>query len=142
MQLENNTITKGIEPNSKFWRLFFFLSGIIATIAYRIIFLLDPFWIKIVWYIGTIGFMLYFGHRSNIETKRAKLVKNYKLIQVIEKSDINEDEKSALSYLIKTSHTSKARFNTAFIFLASLIVFVFSLAIDIYNFIYFHKIIF
>jgi len=129
-------ILKKIEPRSKSLRLFFFLSGIVATIAYRIIFLLDPFWTKIVWYVGTVGFTLYFGHRTSVERKRAKLVRDYDLVNVIEKSDIDKDKKSALSYLIKTSLTSKARFNSAFIFFASLLVLVISLAIDIYRLIF------
>lgn len=132
MQSEKHKITKGIEPSSKFWRLFFFLSGIVATIAYRIIFLLNPLWIQIAWYTGTIGFILYFGHRWKVESKKAKLVRDYNLVKVLEKSDIEEDKKSALLYLIKTSLTSKARFNSAFIFLLSLIVFIVSAVIDIF----------
>lgn len=123
--------TKKIHAGSKFWRLFFFLTGIIATIAYRIIFLLDPFWVKIVWYIGTIGFILYFWHRSHIESKRANMVRDYDLINVIEKSDINGEQKSALSYLIKTSLTSKARYNSAFIVIVSLMALVISIALDL-----------
>ncbi|MDO8486271.1 MAG: hypothetical protein Q7S77_01050 [Candidatus Staskawiczbacteria bacterium] len=136
MALEKNFTSKGIEPSLKIWRLFFFLSGIIATIAYRIIFLLNPFWVKIVWYIGTVCFTLYFGHRSDVEMKRAKLVKDYNLVKVIKESDINEPKKSALSYLIETSLTSKARFNSAFIFFASLIALIISLIIDIYQFVF------
>ena len=136
MQSKKHAIEKKIEPNSKFLRIFFFLSGIIATIAYRIIFLLDPFWIDVAWYAGTIGFILYFGHRSSVEMKRAKLVKDYKLVEVLEKSDVNEEEKSALLYLIETSLTSKARFNSVFIFILSLLVFIVSLTIDIYHFLF------
>ena len=60
---------KIIEPNPKPIRLFFFWAGITATIAYRVIIVLNlysPFWVKIAWYVGTIGFVLYFGHRFNI----------------------------------------------------------------------------
>lgn len=134
MNSEEHIITKGIEPSSKFWRYFFFLSGIIATIAYRIIFLLNPFWIEVAWYAGTIGFMLYFGHRASVQNRRAKLVKDYDLVRVVEKSDIDEDKRSAILYLVKTSLTSKAKFNSSFIFLLSLVVFVISVVIDIYQF--------
>jgi hypothetical protein len=136
MQPQKHAMLKKIEPSSKFLRLFFFLSGIIATIAYRIIFLLNPFWVKIAWYIGTVGFIFYFGHRSSIEKKRANLVRDYNLVEVIEKSGINENEKSTLSYLIKTTLTSKARLNSAFIFLVSLLVFIVSATIDIYHLIF------
>ncbi len=132
MESQKHSLAQKIHPGSKFLRIFFFWSGIIATIAYRITFLLDPFWVKIVWYIGTIGFILYFGHRTQIESKRAKLVKDYSLVEALEKSDIEEEKKSALSYLIKTSLTSKARFNSAFILWASIIALVVSGAIDLH----------
>jgi hypothetical protein len=128
-----NSIAQKIAPSPKPLRYFFFVSGIVATIAYRIIFLLDPLWVKIVWYVGTIGFILYFWHRAHIEDKRAKLVKEYDLVNVIETSDIQGDQKSALSYLIKTSLTSKAKYNSAFIVIASLLALIVSAAIDIYH---------
>lgn len=136
MQSEKHIIFQKIEPSSNFLRLFFFVSGIVATIAYRIIFLLNPFWVKVAWYVGTIGFILYFGHRWSVESKRAILVRDYELVKVLEKSDIDENKKSALLYLIKTSITSKVRFNSVFIFLLSFLVFIVSLTLDIYYFIF------
>lgn len=133
MELQHHDIIHDTKPSPKVWRWFFFAAGIIATIAYRIIFLLDPFWIEVAWYTGTIGFMLYFGHRSIIESKRAKLVKDYGLIEALKESSISEDKKMALLYLTKTSLTSKARLNSAFIFFASLLVFTANFAIDIYH---------
>ncbi len=128
-----NHIDIELKPSPKYIRWFFFISGIIATIAYRIIFLLDSYWIDVAWYIGTIGFTLYFWHRTTIETKRANIVKDYKLIEAIQESDVQNEKKKALIYLVKTSLTSKARFNSAFIFIASLVVLISSLAIDIYH---------
>ncbi len=114
-------ISNEIKPSPKLLRWFFFLSGVIATIAYRIIFLLDSYWITVVWYVGTIGFILYFGHRWHVENKRAKMVKEYHLANALENSDISAEKKVALLYLIKTSVTSKVRYNSLFIFVASLV---------------------
>ena len=131
MNQENTHIPEKIHPGPKSLRVFFFICGVVATIAYRITFLLDPFWTKVFWYVGTIGFTLYFGHRTNIETKRAKLVKEYDLVNLVEKSDIELQKRTALSYLIKTSLTSKVRFNSAFIFIASVLALVVSIGLDI-----------
>ena len=131
MQIENNITPKKIETGSHSLRIFFFLVGIIATIAYRITPFIPPFWVKIAWYTGTVGFILYFWHRSHIENKRAKMVKDYNLIDVIEKSDIHGDGKLALSYLIKTSLTSKARLNSAFIVIVSCIALAASVILDL-----------
>lgn len=133
---EYSHIERKIEPSPKYLRLFFFIAGIVATIAYRIIFLLSPFWIEVAWYTGTIGFILYFGHRSIVEMKRANLVKEYNLIESLEKSGIEENKKSALLYLIKTSLTSKARLNSAFIFFASVAVLILNLIMDMYSLLY------
>lgn len=119
-------------PGSKYLRIFFFLSGITATIAYRITPFLTPFLVKIAWYIGTIGFILYFWHRAHIENKRANLVKDHNLVDVVEKSDIQAEEKSAVSYLVKTSLTSKARYNSAFIVIVSVLALIASIAIDLH----------
>ena len=123
-------ISEKIHPGSKSLRYFFFLAGIAATIAYRITPFLYPFWVKVAWYVGTIGFILYFLHRSHIETKRAALVKEHDLINVVEKSDIQGEEKSAVSYLVQTSLTSKARYNSAFIVIVSVIALVASIVVD------------
>ena len=75
-----------IKPNPKPIRLLFFWAGIVATVAYRIIIILNfysPLWVKISWYIGTIGFIIYFWHRYNIDRKRSQLVEDYNLIEAV-----------------------------------------------------------
>ncbi len=131
----SSSISKKIHPGSAVLRFFFFLSGIVATIAYRITPFLTPLQVKIAWYVGTIGFILYFWHRSHIENKRANLVKDHNLVDVVEKSDMQGEEKIAVSYLVKTSLTSKARYNSTFIVVVSLLALIFSIAMDLrFNF--------
>ena len=124
-----------IEPNPKIVRLFFFWAGIIATIAYRIIIVLNwysPLWVKVSWYIGTVGFVLYFWHRFNVAKKRAKLIKDYELIEAVDKIDcIDPQKKLALRYLVKTSLTSKSRWNSAIIFILSIVALFAGIFIDI-----------
>ena len=123
---------KIIEPSPKYIRWFFFWAGLIATIAYRIVIVLNlysPFLVKVSWYIGTIGFILYFGHRYDVAKKRANLVEDYDLVKTVDSiKDIDPQKKMALHYLIQTSLTSKSRYNSALIFILS----VFALAIGIY----------
>jgi len=125
-----------IKPNPKPIRMFFFWAGIIATLSYRVIIVLNfysPLWVKIAWYIGTIGFIIYFGHRFDIERKRAKLVEELKLIKAIkEAKDINEQKTEALCYLVKTSLTSRSRWNSAFIFFMSVIALIIGIILDIF----------
>ncbi len=128
-----------IEPSPKAIRVFFFLSGIIATIAYRIIIFLNAYsalWVDIAWYIGTAGFVFYFWHRYVVAKKRAELVKNYNLIETVDNSSIEPEKKQALHYLVETSLTSKSRWNSGFIFLLSLFGLIAGIILDIYSLIY------
>lgn len=135
--MKKDKLLKIIEPSPKPIRWFFFWVGIIATVAYRIIILLnsyDPLWVKISWYIGTIGFILYFGHRFRVAKRRANLVKDYKLVEAINKTyDIDPQKKIALHYLVKTSLTSKSRWNSAMIFILSLAALILGIYLDIYK---------
>jgi hypothetical protein len=123
-----------IKSHKKSIRLFFFWAGIIATLAYRIIIVLNfysPQWVKIFWYVGTVGFMLYFGHRYNVQKRRAELVSKYNLIDVVDKkTKVSGVEKDALMYLVKTNLTSRSRWNSAFIFWLSLAALIVGIILD------------
>jgi len=133
--MENSKIKKVIEPNPKPVRLFFFWTGIIATIAYRIIVVLNLYsalWVSIAWYIGTVGFILYFGHRFMIAKKRADLVEDHNLVKAVDNADnIEPEKKLALHYLIQTTLTSKSRWNSAMIFILSFLALLIGIFIDI-----------
>lgn len=123
-----------IKSNPKPIRLFFFWSGIIATLSYRIIIVLNfysPVWVKVAWYIGTIGFIFYFGHRYDIQKKRSELVSDYKLVDVVEKTPcVDEKQRQALKYIVKTSLTSKSRWNSGFIFILSVLALIIGIIMD------------
>lgn len=123
-----------IKPHSRPVRLMYFWIGIIATFAYRVIIVLnyyDPYWVKVVWYIGTVGFTVYFWHRYDIEKKRSKLVAEYELEELTEKISAPEKQKEALEYIIKTTRTSKSQWNSLFICLFSLFAFLVGLVLDL-----------
>lgn len=122
-----------IEVNIGFRRWFFFWSGIIATIAYRSIIFLNVVWTKIAWYTGTVGFILYFGHRTYVQKKRSELVSKNGLIGVVGKlKNVNKEQKDALSYLVKSAVTSKVRWNSLFIFWLSIFALVVGIITDLF----------
>nr|NIO22061.1 hypothetical protein [Candidatus Aenigmarchaeota archaeon] len=70
----------------------------------------------------------------NVAKKRAKLVSDYKLIEAVEKAErIEPQKKLALNYLVKTSLTSKSRWNSAVIFGLSAIALIVGIIIDIWS---------
>ncbi len=106
------------------YRELVFWIGIIATIAYRIIIALNNlptlYWSNIAWYVGTIGFVWYFAHRYNVETKRSKMVRDADLIKKIEQHRaLTVDDQNVLVYSLKSLTSSKAQWNYIAIFVTS-----------------------
>jgi hypothetical protein len=118
----------------RFYRYFIFAVGIIATIAYRVIVVLNhysPVWVQIAWYIGTIGFVWYFAHRFKIEKKRQKLIERLQLMQRVNQSDdFSAEEKQALVYVLSSLQTSLARWNYIAIFVFSTLALLYGIYQD------------
>ena len=116
---------QNIKPSPKPLRLFYFWAGIIATLAYRIIIVLNFYsttWVKISWYVGTIGFIIYFIHRFDISKKRSAMVVEHKLREKLDSNtldELNQDDQKALGYILKTLVSSKERWNYYAIFILS-----------------------
>lgn len=125
---------ENLKPHPKPVRLFYFWSGIIATIAYRIIIIFSDqqlFWIKFFWYVGTIGFVIYFIHRYQISEKRTQLIKTYHLDEkVAQTNEFNDNDKEALSYIIKSLGVSHERWNYIVIFVSSAIALLIGIYLD------------
>lgn len=100
-----------------------FWLGIIATISYRIIIILNEFSstaVKISWYIGTIGFFWYFIHRFRVQRYRENLIKDKQLLKKVkEHKPLNDDDHDALVYIIKSVRSTKVEWNYFAIFLLS-----------------------
>jgi hypothetical protein len=124
------------EPKAspKSLRMFYFWSGIIATLAYRIIIVLNFYsttWVKISWYIGTVGFVIYFIHRFDIAKKRSTLIVEHRLQGKMERQEhLTEDDKKALTYILRTLVSSKAKWNYYAIFVLSGIALILGILFD------------
>jgi len=123
--------------HSKWIRLFFFWSGIVATFCYRAIVVVNNyshFWAQTFWYIGTIGFIIYFAHRYQISEIRAKLIKEHGLAQKVKDlKELSQGEKDALAYIFKTLQSSKEKWNSIFIFVSSFIALILGLYLDFFR---------
>lgn len=114
-----------------------FLVGIIATISYRIIVVLNFYsqlWVDIFWNIGTIGFIWYFIHRFGVSSRRAQAISDRKLVSKIESGRIfNEEDKKTLIKILNGLKTSKAKINYAVIFASSALALLYSIIIRFIN---------
>lgn len=125
---------KEFKPSAPWIRSFFFWSGIIATILYRAIIVLanlNQGLLKGAWYVGTIGFILYFAHRYQVASRRAKIIGDYKLTErIAESKDFNDEEKSAMQYVFGTLLSSKEKWNYYCIFITSAIALLWGVLVD------------
>ncbi|MFA6306803.1 MAG: hypothetical protein WCV70_04780 [Patescibacteria group bacterium] len=121
--------------NSSVYRILIFIVGVIATIAYRAVIVLNYYsqlWVEISWYVGTVGFIWYFAHRFNIENRRDKLIRK---LQLIEKTragrPFSSEDKTALLYILKSLDTSLAKWNYIAIFIFSFLAIAYALYADL-----------
>ncbi|KKS35050.1 MAG: hypothetical protein UU95_C0005G0013 [Parcubacteria group bacterium GW2011_GWC2_42_12] len=121
--------------SNHFYRIWIFVIGVVATIAYRLVVILNhysQFWVEVAWYIGTIGFIWYFAHRFNIENRRDRLIEKLRLIEKIEVSQsIPAEDKTALIYVLKSLETSLAKWNYIAIFIFSGLAMAYAIYADL-----------
>ena len=118
------------------YRILIFIVGIAATIAYRLIIVLNnynnQFWVEVCWYIGTIGFIWYFAHRYRVENRRDKLIEKLELIKKMgANQSFKPEDKAALLYVLKSLETSLAKWNYIAIFLFSGLAMAYAMYVDL-----------
>lgn len=120
--------------SNKYYRWLIFFIGIIATLAYRMIIILNYYsslLVEISWYIGTIGFIWYFAHRYRVQNYRVDLIRDKKLPEKIIQNKLARDDRDALLYILKSTSSSKAQWNSIAIFILSAAALVYAVVIDI-----------
>lgn len=104
-------------------KLIYFWIGILATVSYRIIIVLnffEPFWVKAAWYVGTVGFIIYFWSRYKVVKQFHSLIEEQNLVEATQQAEnINAEQKQALSFVVNTLDKTKAQLNYQIIFALS-----------------------
>jgi hypothetical protein len=126
--------------SNKYYRLWLFWVGIIATIAYRAIIVMNhysDFWVEVFWYVGTIGFIWYFAHRYRVANDREDIIKERKLVNKIEKNKpLSKDDRDVILYILKGLKSSKSQWNYIAIFVFSIIALIYATYVNIIKFLY------
>ncbi|MEN3014067.1 MAG: hypothetical protein ABDH23_05600 [Endomicrobiia bacterium] len=113
----------------------FFIIGLIATIAIRAIGIvtniLGEVGSKILWYIGVIGFLLFFVYKYNVEKRRRKIIfENAILEKIIINSELDSKDKEVLGSLICSLVSRKDTINYFVIFFTSAVSLVIAVLFD------------
>lgn len=103
----------------------FFVLGLISAIAFRAIIVfqhLDPEWVRPVWYIGAVGYFLFFLYRYKISRKRKMAIDKFQLIEKVkENACLTDEDREVVLYLLSSVKASLEDLNYAIIFLLSVI---------------------
>ncbi len=113
---------------SKYLIYGFFIVGLFSAIAFRAIIVfqhLEPEWVRPVWYIGVVGYFIFFLYRYKITRKRKKAIQEYQLIEKVKANAcLTDEDREIVLYLLSSIKSSLEDINYALIFLLSIIAII------------------
>ena len=123
---------KRCKENTVSW--IFFIIGLIAIIAVRAVMILEhinPIYGKMSWYVGIIGFFMYFGYKYRMEYTRSQLIRKSGLIRRILSDDtIGREDRDIIGSVFCALSSNKDRINYLMIFVSSAIVLIMAFYMD------------
>ena len=112
----------------------FFIIGLIATIAMRVVTVLmymNPTYGKMAWYIGVGGFFVFFVYKFRVSQARVKVIKQQNLVDKINRGrQLAEDDYSLISAILCGLSSNKERINYIFIFSLSALAIILAIYMD------------
>ncbi|MFH1594632.1 MAG: hypothetical protein ABID09_08055 [Candidatus Omnitrophota bacterium] len=112
----------------------FFIVGLIATIALRVVTVLihvNPIYGKVAWYVGVTGFFAFFIYKYNIIQNRARTIKEHNLLnRVNNREELKEEDYRLISALLCGISSKKERINYIFIFGLSAVALLLAIYMD------------
>ena len=109
----------------------FFIIGVISSVAFRLIIILQklkPGWVRPVWYFGVLGYMIFFIYRYYISQRRKRVVAQSGIIAKLQGGQpLSPDDRQAALYLLSSIQKSPEDWNYLAIFILSAI----AIAIDL-----------
>jgi hypothetical protein len=108
--------------------LAFFLVGVLSSIAFRVIIILQklrPAWVRPVWYFGVLGYMAFFIYRFYISQRRKRVIAQSEIIGKLRGSEsLSPDDRAAALYLLSSIQKSPEDWNYLAIFVLSIVAIV------------------
>lgn len=120
-----------------FLSFIFFIIGIISAIAIRLVTILadlKPIYGQFSWYVGVLGFLIFFVYKFIIEKRRQRLIKNKDIMNKIAKGqDLTEEERKIISDILCSLTSDKDKINYFVIFFTSAIALIMALYLDFFK---------
>ncbi len=112
----------------------FFIIGLIATIAMRVVTVLmhiKPVYGQIAWYVGVGGFFLFFLYKFKIDQERAKIIEEQDILGKIDgHKQLEANDYALIRGLLCSLISKKERINYFFIFGLSAVAWIVALYVD------------
>ncbi len=117
--------------------IFFFLVGILSALAFRALVLVqrfDPVAVRVFWYIGVCGYILFFLYRYLISKKRKRVIRKRNLLEKLDRGyDLDREDRNALRYVIASVDRSLENYNYYVIFILSILAVLADLVLSMLN---------
>lgn len=114
--------------------LVFFIVGMIATIAVRVVTVLahfNPIYGKIAWYIGVSGFFIFFVYKFRVDRARYRLIIKSNLMEKVDCNQaIAEEDRKLISSILCSLSSNNDRINYLIIFVSSALAIFFAVYFD------------
>ncbi len=111
-----------------------FAVGLTGAISLRLILIAKsyrPELVRLFWYMGVCGNMLFFMFRAFITHRRRRLITNLRLQEKLhEENSLCPEDYEALRYLVGSLYTSKERWNYLIIFIFSIMAIAWDLVVE------------
>lgn len=109
----------------------FFLIGVMSAVSFRALIIFNhvhPEWFRPVWYLGTIGYVIFFLYRYWISYKRKRAIRQYALLDKLKgQGELSGEEREVLVYLLSSLAKSREDLNYLLIFFLSIV----AMAVDL-----------
>jgi len=112
----------------------FFVIGLVSALLFRLLIFFNYYysWLaRYVWYAGVTGYLLFFGFRYYISRKRRRTILQNDLIEKVAASDMDDDYREEVIYLLQSIIKSKEMFNYVFIFAVSFLAIVLDIVLSL-----------
>jgi len=115
----------------------FFIIGMIATIAVRVVTVLshvNSAYGQIAWYIGVFGFFIFFVYKFRVERARYRLIVQRRLMEKISRGDqITLEDRELIGSILCALSSNKDRINYSLIFISSALAIIVAVYFDFFS---------
>jgi hypothetical protein len=114
----------------------YFAIGLVAAFSVRLVAVFMDYnilYAKIAWYVGVIGFFIFFLNKFSIDTARSRLISSSLVARLHRKESLSDDDYTTLDTILCALRSNKDRINYFVIFSTSILTVAFAVYADFFR---------